>query len=160
MSSEPHQPVARTVLDGPDAVRAAEGTHLGHSPWVTIDQARIDLFADATDDHQWIHVDPKRAADGPFGATIAHGYLTLSLSNYLLPQVVEVSGFSMGLNYGLGAVRYPAPVPVGSRVRAGVELAAVTDIDGGVQTEMKITMELEGSPKPACVLTALSRYIL
>ena len=99
-----------TVLDGVDAVRAAEGTHLGWSDWLTIEQARIDQFADATGDHQWIHVDPEQAAGGPFGATIAHGYLTLSLTNFFLPTIVDVQGFDMGINYGLDKARFPANV--------------------------------------------------
>ena len=147
-----------TILDGEDAVRAAVGTHLGYSDWLAIDQDRINLFADATGDHQWIHVDVDRAKDGPFGAPIAHGYLTLSLSNLFLPQIIEVRGFGMGINYGVDKVRFPAPVPVGSRVRAGVELVEVTDVGDGVQTKMVITMEVEGGDKPACVIEALSRF--
>ena len=116
--------MAQTVLSGIDEVKAAVGRHLGTSDWLEITQDRIDQFADATGDHQWIHVDPERAADGPFGATIAHGYLTLSLSNALLPEIVEVQGVSMGVNYGVGKVRFPAPVPVGSRIRATAELVA------------------------------------
>ena len=102
--------MAQTVLDGPEAVQAAVGTHLGYSDWLEITQDRIDTFAEATGDHQWIHVDPERAKDGPYGTTIAHGYLTLSLSNLFLPQIVEVTGFSMGINYGTGKIRFPAPV--------------------------------------------------
>ncbi len=111
--------MAQTVFENLDEVKAGVGTHLGHSDWLTIDQERIDRFADATGDHQWIHVDPERAKDGPFGATIAHGYLTLSLSNYFLPQILDVRGVSMGVNYGMNKVRFPAPVTVGSRLRAG-----------------------------------------
>ncbi|MCX7621270.1 MAG: MaoC family dehydratase [Acidimicrobiales bacterium] len=150
--------MAQTVLDGIDGVRAAVGKHLGYSEWLEITQDRVQLFADATGDHQWIHVDPARAAQGPFGTTIAHGYLTMALSNYFLPQIVAVTGVSMGLNYGVDKVRFPAPVPVGSRVRAGVELVAAEDVAGGVQTKMLITIELEGSDKPACVIEALSRW--
>ncbi|NDH85256.1 MAG: MaoC family dehydratase [Acidimicrobiia bacterium] len=106
------------------------GTDLGASEWITIEQDRIDGFADATGDHQWIHVDPERAKDGPFGAPIAHGYLTLSLSNFFLPQIVEVQGFSAGVNYGVDKVRFPSPVKVGSRVRAGAELTAVSEVTG------------------------------
>src|SRR6516164_2248832 len=113
---------------------AAAGETIGQSDWVTITQEDVNLFADATDDHQWIHVDPERAAAGPFGMTIAHGYLTLSLSNALLPEIVEVQGVSMGVNYGVGKVRFPAPVPVGSRIRATAELVAADDVPGGVQT--------------------------
>ncbi len=148
-----------TILDGPDAVTAALGTNLGRSEWLSIEQPRIDMFAEATGDHQWIHVDPQRAATGPFGATIAHGYLTLALTNYFLPRIVEVRGFDAGINYGLDKVRFPTPVPVGSRVRAEVELSGVTEIAGGLQTEMKITVEVEGAAKPACVAIALSRWL-
>jgi len=148
-----------TVIDGVEGIRSAVGRHLGWSPWVEITQERIDLFAEATGDHQWIHVDPERAAAGPFGTTIAHGYLTLSLVNQLLPQVVEVTGVSMGINYGADRVRFPSPVPVGTRLRAGVELTAVQDVPGGIQTTMVVTMEMEGSDKPACVVECLSRYL-
>ena len=151
--------MAQTVLDGVDAVLAAAGTHLGYSDWLEITQDRIDGFAEATGDHQWIHVDPEKAKDGPFGTTIAHGYLTLSLSNYFLPQVVEVQGISMGINYGVDKVRFPTPVPVGSRIRAGAEVLAVQEIEGGVQATTRVTIELEGTPKPACVIESLSRYL-
>src|SRR6058998_3524821 len=129
------------TFDGIDDLTRAIGTHLGYSSWITVDQERIDTFARATGDHQWIHVDPARAADGPFGAPIAHGYLTLSLSNYFLPQVVEVRGISAGINYGVDKIRYPSPVTVGAKVRAGVQLAAVTEVPGGIQTTMIITIE-------------------
>ena len=152
--------MAQTVLSGIDEVKAAVGRHLGTSDWLEITQDRIDQFADATGDHQWIHVDPERAAAGPFGTTIAHGYLTLSLSNALLPEIVEVQGVSMGVNYGVGKVRFPAPVPVGSRIRATAELVAADDVAGGVQTTVLITVELEGSDKPACVIESLSRYLV
>ncbi|QQS25596.1 MAG: MaoC family dehydratase [Actinomycetota bacterium] len=149
----------RTILDGPDAVRAAVGSHLGHSGWLQVDQDRVDLFAEATGDHQWIHVDPARAAAGPFGATIAHGYLTLALSNYFLPQIVEVRGFAMGVNYGVDKVRFPAPVRVGSRIRAGAELVEVAELANGLQTLIRITVEIEGGDKPACVIDSLSRWM-
>ncbi|NCG24174.1 MAG: dehydratase [Actinobacteria bacterium] len=148
-----------TILDGAAAVYGAEGAHLGYSEWLALDQARIDLFAEATGDDQWIHVDPERAAAGPFGATIAHGYLTLSLSNYFLPQIVDVQGFDMGINYGLDKVRFPSPVPVGSLVRAGARLLTVSEIPGGVQTVMEVTMEIKGGSKPACVIHAISRFL-
>jgi acyl dehydratase len=142
--------MAQTVLDGPEAVQAAVGTHLGYSDWLEITQDRIDTFAEATGDHQWIHVDPERAKDGPYGTTIAHGYLTLSLSNLFLPQIVEVTGFSMGINYGTGKIRFPAPVPVGSKVRGGAELTAVEEIDGGVQAHVTITIGSRAAPsRPA-----------
>jgi acyl dehydratase len=151
--------MAQTVLDGIDEIRAAAGRELGTSDWIEITQERIDAFADATGDHQWIHVDPERAATGPFGTTIAHGYLTLSLTNLLLPEIVEVRGISMGINYGVNKVRFPAPVPVGSRIRARAELAAVEDVANGVQGTVVITVEIEGSEKPACVVESLSRYV-
>ena len=151
--------MAHTVFDDLASVQAAVGRHLGYSDWLEITQERIDRFAEATGDHQWIHVDPDRAEDGPFGTTIAHGSLTLSLSNLFLPQIVEVRGVSMGVNYGTDKVRFPAPVPVGSRVRAGAELAAVSEIPGGVQTTMVVTIEIEGGTKPACVIEAISRYL-
>jgi acyl dehydratase len=147
------------IIDGLDQLRAAEGTHLGYSDWLEIDQDRVDKFADATGDHQWIHVDVERAKrESPFGGPIAHGYLTVSLSNYLLPQIVKVQGISMGVNYGVDRIRFPAPVPVGSRVRAGAELLEVTEVAGGVQTKMLITVEVDGGDKPACIIEALSRF--
>jgi acyl dehydratase len=150
---------AATVFANLDAVAAGVGRHLGYSDWLEITQERIDTFAEATGDHQWIHVDAKRAAEGPFGTTIAHGYLTMSLSNLFLPQIVDVQGISMGINYGVNKVRFPAPVPVGSRVRGGASLAAAEPIAGGLQTTIVITIEIEGGAKPACVIEALSRYL-
>jgi acyl dehydratase len=149
---------ASTVLIGADEVRAAAGRDLGSSPWVEVTQERINQFAQATGDHQWIHVDVDRAAAGPFGAPIAHGYLTLSLSNLFLPRIVDVQGFSMGVNYGVDKVRFPAPVTVGSRLRGTAALTSVTDVPGGLQTVMTVTIEIEGSPKPACVIEAISRW--
>ncbi len=152
--------VAQTVFEGVGALRDAVGDHLGYSDWLEITQDRIDLFAEATGDHQWIHVDPARAAEGPFGAPIAHGYLTLSLSNFFLPQIVEVRGISAGVNYGADKIRYPAPVRVGAKVRGGAELLQVVDVPGGVQTTMRITIEVEGDAKPACVIESVSRYLV
>ena len=151
--------MASTVLDGPDDVRAHLGKHLGHSEWIEIDQDRVNLFADATGDHQWIHVDLERATKGPFGAPIAHGYLTLSISNLFLPQIVEVKGFSAGVNYGVDKVRFPSPVKVGARIRAGAELTAISEVNGGLQTTIVITIEIEGGTKPACVIESLSRWL-
>lgn len=151
--------MASTVITGPDDLRARLGQHLGYSEWLLIDQERVNTFADATGDHQWIHVDVERAKNGPFGAPIAHGYLTMSLSNLFLPQIVEVQGFSAGVNYGVDKVRFPSPVKVGSRVRGGAELTAVTDVNGGLQTTMVITIEIEGGTKPACVIESLSRWM-
>ncbi|WP_067695253.1 MaoC family dehydratase [Nocardia jejuensis] len=129
----------------------AVGTHLGHSRWHTITQEQIDMFAAATGDHQWIHTDPARAAAGPFGATIAHGYLTLSLAPMLAGQVYTVRNLSMGVNYGVDKVRFPAPVVVGSRIRAGVELISISPGALGFRALSTVTVELEGSAKPACV---------
>jgi acyl dehydratase len=150
--------MAHTVLNGLDEVRAAVGRHLGHSDWLEISQERVNQFAEATGDHQWIHVDVERAKAGPFGGPIAHGYLTLSLSNLFLPQIVEVTGMSMGVNYGTDKVRFPAPVPVGSRVRGGAEMIEVSEVNGGVQTLIRITIEIDGGTKPACVIDSLSRW--
>jgi acyl dehydratase len=140
-----------------DDLRAAVGTVVGHSDWVTVDQERINTFADATGDHQWIHVDPERAAQGPFGTTIAHGYLTLSLIPMLSADVVRVKDARMGVNYGLNKVRFPAPVPVGSKVRATFELVSVDDVEGGVQVVSRVTVEREGGDKPVCVAETVSR---
>ena len=125
-----------------------------------ITQERVNQFADATGDHQWIHIDPERAAtESPYGATIAHGYLTLSLTNMFLPSLISVEQISMGINYGVNKIRFPAPVPVGSRIRVGAELSSVDEIKGGVQAVITITVEVEGSPKPACVVESLTRYM-
>ena len=149
-----------TTFDTPAELEKAVGQHLGYSDWLTIDQARIDGFADATGDHQWIHVDPERAARGPFGACIAHGYLTQSLVNHFLPQIVEVRGIAMGINYGADRLRFPAPVPVGSRVRGGAELLEVETVKGGaIQTKVRVTVEIEGQERPACVIDTISRYV-
>jgi acyl dehydratase len=145
------------VFDGIDALRAAVGTELGASEWVTVEQGQIDLFADATDDHQWIHIDPERAKDGPFGTTIAHGFLTLSLLPALVKDVYRVDGVKMGINYGLNKVRFTSPLPVGSKVRGNVELVDVADVTGGVQLTTKITVEIEGSERPALVAEWLTR---
>jgi acyl dehydratase len=142
-----------------DELRAAKGTHLGHSDWMEITQERVDQFADATGDHQWIHVDPERAKDGPFGTTIAHGYLTLSITNSFFPQLLRVPGAAMGINYGANKVRFPAPVPVGSRIRMGCEIVDTEDVSGGVQVITRNTVEIEGGDKPACVVDAISRWM-
>lgn len=147
------------IINGPEDLKNRLGTHLGFSDWLEVDQDRVNLFADATGDHQWIHVDPERARNGPFGAPIAHGYLTLSLSNYFLPQIVEVRGFDAGVNYGVDKVRFPSPVKVGQRVRAGAELVSIDEVKGGLQTTIRITIECEGSAKPACVIESLSRWL-
>ncbi|MFF4582781.1 MaoC family dehydratase [Streptomyces sp. NPDC001373] len=146
------------IFTSAEELHAAIGEPLGPSGWLKVDQKRIDLFADATGDHQWIHVDPERAAAGPFGSTIAHGYLTLSLLPSLVPQVMRVEGMRMGINYGLGKVRFPAPVPVGSRLRATAVITEVTEAGGGVQVAATVTVEREGGEKPVCVAESLSRY--
>lgn len=133
------------------------GRELGVSDWVTIDQHTIDLFAQATGDHQWIHVDPARAAAGPFGATVAHGFLTLSLLPRMGESAIEIADQRMGLNYGLDRVRFPAPVRVGSRLRGHFVLRDWQPVDGGVQITMECTMEIEGGAKPACVALSVSR---
>ena len=136
------------------------GEHLGYSDWLTVLQERVNSFADTTGDHQWIHVDPVRSRrESPFGGPIAHGYLTLSLANLLLHQLLEVTGASAGINYGTGKVRFPSPVPVGSRIRGGADVAAVEEIPGGLQTTITITVQVEGQEKPACVIESLSRWL-
>jgi acyl dehydratase len=153
--------MAQTTVDGIDGVQGLVGRHLGYSDWVTITQEQVNRFADATGDHQWIHVDPERAArESPFGGPVAHGYLTLSLLPMLVPQIVEITGFAMGVNYGTEKVRFPAPVPVGRRVRAGATLDSADPIEGGVAMVLTVTVEIEGSAKPAMVATSLSRRYL
>ncbi|MFJ2111966.1 MULTISPECIES: MaoC family dehydratase [unclassified Streptomyces] len=146
------------IFTSAEELRGAVGEQLGHSGWLEIDQKRIDLFAEATGDHQWIHVDPERAAAGPFGATIAHGYLTLSLLPALVPEVLRVENVRMGINYGTNKVRFPSPVPVGSRVRASAVLKEVAEAGEGVQITVLVTVEREGGEKPACVAESVSRY--
>lgn len=139
------------LFENLEQIEAAVGQHVGHSEWMEITQARIDAFADATGDHQWIHVDPERAADGPYGTTIAHGYLTLSLLPLLVEQIMQIRGFRMMINYGLDKVRFPAPVPVGSRIRAGVDLTSLQRKPSGVQLTSTVTVEVEGGDRPAVV---------
>jgi acyl dehydratase len=147
-----------TIFSTPADLKTAVGQDLGHSEWLEITQERINLFADATGDHQWIHVDPERAKNGPFGACIAHGYLTLSLVNMFLPQIVVVRGIRMGVNYGVDKVRFPAPVRVGARIRGSGQLISVEDVKGGVQATVRVTVEIEGGDKPACVVDTISRF--
>lgn len=144
------------VFHGLEELSAAVGDHLGYSSWHQITQDQIDEFARATGDEQWIHVDPQRSASGPFGATIAHGFLTLSLIPMLVREVYHVDDLAMGVNYGCNKVRFPAPVPVGSRIRAGVELMSVTSASLGSQIATRVTIELQGSDKPACVAETLA----
>ena len=134
------------------------GADLGATAWMEISQHRIDGFADATDDHQWIHVDPEKAADGPFGKTIAHGYLTLALVNRFMPDLLTVTETSMGINYGCDRVRFPSPVTVDSRVRGRGELTAVEPVANGLQVAVKVTVEIENNNRPACVVDTISRF--
>jgi acyl dehydratase len=148
-----------TVFESPAELRKAVGQALGESAWLEVTQERVNLFADATDDHQWIHVDPARAKAGPFGAPIAHGYLTLSLVSRFLPEIVAVKAISMGVNYGVDRVRFPSPVKVGARIRArGELLEAEPQKDGSVQAKIRVTVDIEGQQKPACVAETLSRF--
>jgi acyl dehydratase len=146
------------IFHSAEELRAAPGREAGPTDWITMEQSRIDAFADATDDHQWIHVDPVRAAAGPFGSTIAHGYLTLSLVNLFLPDLVRVDGAKMGVNYGTDKVRFPAAVRVGVRIRGRAQLLEATDVPGGVQIVVRVTIEIEGGDRPACVADTISRF--
>ena len=145
------------IINGADELKGLIGEHLGYSPYVSISQEQVNQFAEATGDHQWIHIDVERATAGPFGAPIAHGYLTLSLGPALYPQVVSIGGFSMGVNYGTNKVRFMSPVKVGSNLRLGVKLLDVTDITGGIQSTMEFTFECEGADKPSCVAEVVFR---
>ncbi|MBI0295882.1 MaoC family dehydratase [Streptomyces sp. PRKS01-29] len=146
------------TVNGLDALKNLAGGDLGTSEWIEVTQDRIDTFADATDDHQWIHTDPQRAARGPFGAPIAHGYLTLSLFIPLFTQLLDVRGVTTKVNYGLDRVRFPAPVKAGSRIRLVARLASVEDVPGGVQITVDGTIEVDGGTKPAAVVRSLSRF--
>lgn len=150
---------ATVVATGRDELIELVGRPLGVSEWVEIGQERVNQFADATGDHQWIHVDTDRAGESPFGGLVAHGFLTLSLLPTLIPQVLEIRGFAMALNYGLDRVRFPAPVLVGTRVRGSVEIASVDAITDGVQVATTVTVEIEDERKPACVATFLTRHL-
>jgi acyl dehydratase len=148
-----------TTVNGLDELKALAGTDLGHTDWFEMTQERVNTFADATDDHQWIHVDHERAAAGPFGTTIVHGYLTLSMVIPLFGQLLTVEGLRMGINYGLNRVRFPAPVPVGSKIRLAATLGAVEDATvNAIQVVADMTIEIEGGTKPACVAQGLYRY--
>lgn len=148
-----------TVVDTLEDLKPLVGTSLGVSSWVEISQERINTFADATDDHQWIHVDPVRAAEGPFGVPIAHGYLTLSLLIPMWSELLDVREVSTKVNYGLNKVRFPAPVPVGSKVRTSATLAGVEDVPGGAQLTIDVVIEIDGGAKPACVAQMLVRFL-
>ena len=147
-----------TIFASPRELTGALGQALGESDWLLVTQERINQFADATGDHQWIHVDPERARSGPFGSTVAHGSLTLSLVNLFLPQIVQVRGIKMGVNYGCEKVRFPAPVKVDSRIRGRGELVGVEEVKGGVQATIRVTVEIEGGDKPGCVVDTISRF--
>jgi acyl dehydratase len=147
------------VFKTPHELKDCVGEELGKTDWLEIDQARINLFADATGDHQWIHVDIEKARQGPFGGPVAHGYLTASLANYFLPQLLDVQGTSMGVNYGCDKIRFPAPVPVGSRVRGTGALTSVEETkDGGIQAKVTVKIEIQGQDRPACVIETISRF--
>lgn len=148
-----------TTLNSFDDIRSAIGTDLGNSRWFELTQERINSFADTTEDRQWIHVDPERAAGGPFGTTVAHGFLTLSLIAAIIGDVVQTPWATAGINYGLNKVRFPAPAPVGSRVRGHIRLLEVTDISGGVQMISQVTIEREGSDRPVCVAESVTRIL-
>ena len=146
------------MIEGIAGLKDLVGEHLGYSPYVEITQEQVNTFAEATGDHQWIHVDVEKAKAGPFGGPIAHGYLTLSLGPMLSPQIFGVSGISMGVNYGTEKVRFPSPVPVGSNLRLGAKLLSVDEIAGGAQVTMEFTFEVEGAAKPSCVANVIFRY--
>ena len=149
-----------TIFESPRDLLGKDGAELGTSDWVPIDQARIDGFAEVTGDRQWIHVDPARAKTGPFGTTIAHGYLTLSLVNLFLPQIIEVRRFSMGINIGCDSVRFLSPVKVGSRLRGRGQLIKAEEVkNGAIQSTVRVTVEIEGEPRPACIVDTISRYL-
>lgn len=146
------------IFDKPADLLGKEGTAFPATEWLTIDQARVSGFADVTGDHQWIHVDVVKAKDGPFGGTIAHGYLTMSLVNFFLPDLIEVRGFAHAVNIGADRLRFLAPVKVGSRIRGVGELVSVEEIKGAIQSTVRVTVEIEGGDKPACVVDTISRY--
>jgi acyl dehydratase len=148
------------VFESLAALRESVGEHLGYSDWHTVTQDQINAFADATGDHQWIHVDSEAAAQGPFGTTIAHGFLTLSLLPMLTMQVLRVDGVRMGVNYGLNKVRFPAPVPSGSAIRAGMRILSLEDITAGAQVVNEVTIERDGGDKPCCVAQSVVRYYM
>jgi acyl dehydratase len=147
------------VYEGISAFEAHVGEHLGYSDWRQVTQQEINLFADATGDHQWIHVDPEKAATGPYGRTIAHGYLTLSLVPILVQQIYKVTGLSMQVNYGSDKLRFPAPVPVDSQIRAGAELVKVERNEKGGRATVRVTVEVEGSDRPACVVDTIAAMV-
>lgn len=150
--------MTQTVFETPDELLGKEGLKIGPSDWMEITQDRINTFADATGDYQWIHVDEERAKAGPFGGTIAHGYLTLSLAAKLMPEILEIKQIGMGINYGTDKVRFLNPLKSGSRVRGHGEFLEVKEVPGGLQSTLRVTIEIEGEEKPACVVDTISRY--
>lgn len=146
------------IINHPSDLLTLVGESLGTTDWLAMEQSRIDTFADATGDHQWIHVDPVKAADGPFGACIAHGYLTLSLANKFLPELMVVEQVSMGVNYGCDKVRFPNSVKVGQKIRGAGEIMSADEKSGGVQVVVRITIEIDGEDRPACVVDTISRF--
>ena len=146
------------IIDGIDGLKGLVGEHLGYSNPMTITQEMVNMFAEATGDHQWIHVDVERAKAGPFGGPIAHGYLTLSLGPTLSPQIMAVKGVAMGVNYGCNKVRFPSPVPVGSDLVMGAKLLSVEDVAGGAQVTMEFLFQVVGAPKPSCIAEVVFRY--
>ncbi len=146
------------TVDNLSDLLGSVGQELGPSDWMLVDQGRINRFAEATGDHQWIHVDEEKAAQGPFGSTIAHGYLTLSLANFFLPQLLHVKNISMGVNYGCNKVRFPAPLPVDSRIRGSGEIISAEEVKGGVQVVVRVSIEIEEGTRPACVVDTVSRF--
>ena len=150
--------MTKTTIESPGALLGKEGLKIGPSDWMEITQERINTFAEATGDHQWIHVDEERSKSGPFGTTIAHGYLTLSLAAKLMPEILEIKGMKMGINYGTDKVRFLNPVKSGSRVRGVGEFMEIKEVPGGYQSTLRVTIEIEGEEKPACVVDSISRY--
>jgi acyl dehydratase len=150
--------VMTIIVRGFDGLKAMTGQHLGYSDWLEVTQDRVNMFADATNDHQWIHVDIERAKSGPFGGPIAHGYLTLSLLIPLWIELLELEDVTLGVNYGLNKVRFPAPLPVGAKVRLGATLAAVTEVPGGVEALVEAVVESDAGVKPVCVAQVVYRY--
>ena len=146
------------IFKTPKDLMGAEGTVLDPSGWMEMTQERVNLFADATDDHQWIHIDPEQAAEGPFGATIAHGVLTLALAAKFLPELIDVQNIAMGVNYGCDKVRFPSAVKIGSRIRSIGKIMKVEEIKGAYQVTYRITIEIEGQARPACVADKIARY--
>ena len=147
-----------TVIDAPGNLMGQEGLKIGPSDWMDMTQERVNTFAEATGDHQWIHVDVERSKKGPFGAPIAHGYLTLSLAAKLMPEILEIKGMKMSINYGTEKVRFLNPVKVGSRIRGHGEFLKIEEVTGGYQSTLRVTIEIEGEEKPACVVDTISRY--